>query len=111
MLKEIELTLFESIIPGELLGKEVIDAEARRVGIVRGIKIRYPPLKAALIIRGKELEIDVPIEYIEQVGKTVVKMKKRIELDEITAEDVIILTNELKKEIATELKIGHDFSL
>ncbi len=109
MLKEIELTLFEPIIPGELLGKEVIDSEARRVGIIRGIKIKYPPLKAMLIIRGKELEVDVPIEYIEQVGKTVVKVKKRIDLDEITAEDVIVLTNELRKEIITELRMGHDF--
>ncbi len=109
MVKDVELTLFEPIIPGELLGKEVIDAEARRVGIVRGIRLRYPPLKAFLIIRGKELEIDIPIDFIDQIGKTVVKVKKRIDLDEITAEDVIILMNELKREIAAELKIGHDF--
>ena len=109
MLKEIEITLFEPIIPGELLGKEVIDSEARRVGIIRGIKIKYPPLKAMLIIRGKELEIDIPIDYVEQIGKTVVKVKKRIDLDEITAEDVITLTNELKKEIVAELRMGHDF--
>ena len=62
-----------------------------------------------LIIRGKELEIDIPIDYVEQIGKTVVKVKKRIDLDEITAEDVITLTNELKKEIVAELRMGHDF--
>lgn len=97
------------MIPGELLGKEVIDSEARRIGIIRGIKIKYPPLKVMLIVRGKELEIDIPIDYVEQVGKTVVKIKKRIDLDEITAEEVIMLINELRKEIIAELRIGHDF--
>ena len=108
LVRQIELLLFEPMIPGELLGKEVIDSDARRVGIVRGIKLKYPPLKAMLIIRGKSLETNVPIESIDQVGKTVIRLKMRIDLEEISAEDVITLLHELKQEILTEVKMGHE---
>jgi len=105
-LKPLEITLHELIVPGDLMGKEVIDSEARRVGIIRGFKLKFPPLKVFIIVRGKNLETEIPIEAIEKVGQTVVNLKRHIELEEIDAEDVLFLLRELKRELLTEMKMG-----
>jgi len=101
----LDVVLYETTIPGELQGKEVIDADAKKIGVVRGVRVRFPPLRVLIIIRGKDFETEVPIESIEKIGKNVIKLRSKIDLEEVTPEEVITLIRELKHELLTEIKL------
>ena len=46
----IEAELYELSMPGRLIGKEVLDNRARRIGIVRSIRIALHPTRSELIV-------------------------------------------------------------
>ncbi|MGV9169081.1 MAG: hypothetical protein ACOC38_03970, partial [Promethearchaeia archaeon] len=60
----IEAELYELSMPGRLLGKEVLDSRARRIGIVRSIRISLHPTRSELIVKGAEVEFPVDFEKI-----------------------------------------------
>jgi len=47
----VEAELYELSMPGRLLGKEVLDNRAKRIGIVRSIRIALNPTRSELIVR------------------------------------------------------------
>ncbi|MHA1220115.1 MAG: hypothetical protein ACTSQB_00100 [Candidatus Heimdallarchaeota archaeon] len=97
--------LYELRIPGELIGKEVIDASARKIGIVRNIKLTLPPAKIVIIIKGLDIEMQLPVDSISTVGG-VVQLKETIkQAEELEIRDVARLRDEVAKEIASYLRV------
>ncbi|MFO7836133.1 MAG: hypothetical protein ACOC3C_02225 [Candidatus Thorarchaeota archaeon] len=96
----IEAELYELSMPGRLLGKEVLDSRARRIGIVRSIRISLHPTRSELIVKGAEVEFPVDFEKIAEVG-TVVQLNSVVnEAEEIEVHDVI----RLQKEVLDDIK-------
>jgi len=95
--------LYELRIPGELIGKEVIDASARKIGIVRNVKLTFPPAKISIILKGLDIEIQLPIDSIATIGG-VVQLKETIkQAEELEIRDVARLRDEIAKEITAYL--------
>jgi len=70
----VEAELYELSMPGRLLGKEVLDNRARRIGIVRSIRIALNPTRSELIVKGAEVEFPVDFSKVDAVG-TVVQLE------------------------------------
>ncbi|MCD6491134.1 MAG: PRC-barrel domain-containing protein [Candidatus Njordarchaeia archaeon] len=104
-INEIDIVLFEPIIPGTLIGKEVIDNNARRLGIVKGIRLKYPPLKLFLVVRGKDSEENIPFDSIDKIG-TIIKLKTSITKDEIAIHEVLMILENIRKEISSLFKLS-----
>ncbi len=97
--------LYELRMPGQLIGKEVIDSSARKIGIIRNIKLTFPPAKVLIIIKGLDIEIQLPIDSILTVGG-VVQLKEAIkQAEELEIRDVARLRDEVAKEVASHLRI------
>ena len=98
-----EAELYELTMPGRLIGKEVLDGSARRIGIVRSVRIRLPDLKVELVVKGLEIEFPVDVSNISAVG-TVIQLKNVIkEAEEIEIHDVVRLRKEVWEEIKSYL--------
>ncbi|TFG00092.1 MAG: hypothetical protein EU542_08390 [Promethearchaeota archaeon] len=96
--------LYELSIPGQLVGKEVIDASARKIGVVRNVKLTFPPTKVAIIIKGLDVEFPLSMESIANVGG-VVQLKETIkQAEELEIRDVARLREEIANEIASYLR-------
>jgi sporulation protein YlmC with PRC-barrel domain len=96
--------LYELRIPGELIGKEVIDASARKIGIVRNVKLTFPPPNINIIIKGLDIEIPLPVDSIATIGG-VVQLKETIkQVEELEIRDVARLREEIANEIASYLR-------
>lgn len=96
--------LYELRIPGELIGKEVIDASARKIGIVRNVKLTFPPPSINVIIKGLDIEIPLPIDSIATIGG-VVQLKETIkQVEELEIRDVARLREEIASEISSYLR-------
>ena len=99
----IEAELYELSMPGRLLGKEVLDSRARRIGIVRSIRISLHPTRSELIVKGAEVEFPVDFNSIDAVG-TVVQLNSVVkEAEEIEVHDVIRLQKEVLDDIQAYL--------
>jgi sporulation protein YlmC with PRC-barrel domain len=99
----IEAELYELSMPGRLLGKEVLDSRARRIGIVRSIRISLHPTRSELIVKGAEVEFPVDFSSIDAVG-TVVQLNTMVkEAEEIEVHDVIRLQKEVLDDIQAYL--------
>lgn len=95
---------YELQMPGKILGKEVVDSLARRVGIVRNLKVSFFPVSVNIVVKGLEVEFSIPAEEIEAIG-TVLKLKIPVkQSDEIDIEDVLRLREELFSEIQSFLR-------
>ncbi|MHA1368392.1 MAG: hypothetical protein ACTSWN_04195 [Promethearchaeota archaeon] len=102
----LETELYELACPGSLVGKEIIDVDARRIGICHSIKIRFfynkkneLTTKLFLVIKGLDVEFDVPMETIEAVGN-IIKLKiPARQSDEVQISDVIRLQEDVISEI------------
>ncbi|NHJ33093.1 MAG: hypothetical protein FK732_09525 [Asgard group archaeon] len=95
--------LYELSIPGQLIGKEVIDASARKIGVVRNVKLTFPPAKINVIIKGLDVEFQIPMDSISTVGG-VVQLKEAIkQAEELEIRDVARLREEIAKEISAYL--------
>ncbi len=99
----IEAELYELSMPGRLLGKEVLDSRARRIGIVRSIRISLHPFRSELIVKGAEVEFPIDFDKIEAVG-TVVQLSTVVkDAEEIEVHDVIRLQKEVLDDIRAYL--------
>ncbi len=102
-LPTIEAELYELSMPGRLLGKEVLDSRARRIGIVRSIRISLHPTRSELIVKGAEVEFPVDFSAIDTVG-TVVQLNSVVrDAEEIEVHDVIRLQKEVLDDIQAYL--------
>ena len=100
----VEVELYELSVPGKLIGKEVVDSRARRVGIVRSVRMNVPSLKAEIIVKGTEIEFPIDVENISAIGN-LVQLKNIVrEAEEIEIRDVVRLQNELWEEIRSYLE-------
>lgn len=96
--------LYELSIPGQLIGKEVIDASARKIGVVRNVKLTFPPAKINVIIKGLDVEFQLPMDSISTVGG-VVQLKDPIkQAEELEIRDVARLREEIANEISAYLR-------
>ncbi len=101
-----ETEFYELAVPGRIVGKEIIDAEARRVGICHSVKFRVMVDKKgelkpqlSLVIKGLDIEFDVSIDDVEIVGN-VIKLKILArQADELHVRDVIRIQEEIASEI------------
>ena len=99
----IEAELYELSMPGRLIGKEVLDNRARRIGIVRSIRIALHPTRSELIVKGAEVEFPVDFSKIDTVG-TVVQLDSVVkDAEEIEVHDVIRLQKEVLDDIKSYL--------
>ena len=99
----IEAELYELKMPGRILGKEVLDNRARRIGIVRSIRIALHPTRSELIVKGAEVEFPVDFSKVETVG-TVVQLNSLVkDAEEIEVHDVIRLQKEVLDDIRSYL--------
>ena len=98
--KKISAELYELTMPGQLIGKEVVDSKARRIGVVRNLRVSIPPIKTEMIVKGLDVEFPVNIENISTVG-TVIQLNIAVkEAEEIEIHDIL----KLRKEIWDEIK-------
>lgn len=102
---DVDLELFEIVFPGKLIGKAVIDANARMIGVIRNVRIRIPSPTISLTVKGLDTEFTVKSEDIQAVGNVVqlnvtIKHSEPIEINEI-----IKLRTEIQEELI------HFFSL
>jgi sporulation protein YlmC with PRC-barrel domain len=99
----IEAELYELSMPGRLIGKEVLDNRARRIGIVRSIRIALHPTRSELIVKGAEVEFPVDFSKVDAVG-TVVQLNSVVkDAEEIEVHDVIRLQKEVLDDIKSYL--------
>lgn len=101
-----ETEVYEMMVPGTLVGKEIIDSDARRIGVCRSIKIRFPQnkkneLKHALflVIKGLDIEFDVSIDDVEVIGN-IIKLKiPARQADDLQVADVLRIQEDIAGEI------------
>lgn len=102
--KNVMAELYELSIPGQIIGKEVIDASARKIGVVRNVKLTFPPTKVNVIIKGLDVEFQLPFDSISTVGG-VVQLKETIkQAEELEIRDVARLREEIATEISSYLR-------
>ncbi|MHA1409468.1 MAG: hypothetical protein ACTSQY_03960 [Candidatus Odinarchaeia archaeon] len=96
---KVSAELYELKMPGELLGKEVVDSKARRIGVVRNLRITLPPVKTELIIKGLDIEFTVNTDNIATVGSVIQLNIVVKEAEEIEIHDILRLRREIWDEI------------
>ncbi len=94
-----ESELYELIIPGQLVGKVVVDSAARMVGIIRSIRVSLPPLRVELVIKGLEVEFPIDVSNVNAVGSVVQLKNVAKEAETVELRDVQRLRKELIEEI------------
>jgi hypothetical protein len=94
-----EAEVYELQMKGNLVGKEVIDGSARRIGIVRSLRITLPPLKVELQVKGLGVELPVDVSNITFVGSVIQLSNTIREAEEIDIEDVKRLREETWREV------------
>lgn len=102
---DIDIELFELMFPGKLVGKAVIDANARMIGVIRNIRIQIPSPTISLTVKGLDTEFTVKSENIQAIGNVVqlniiIKHSEPVEIN-----DIMKLRNEIQEELV------HFFSL
>ena len=102
-LPSIEAELYELNMPGRLLGKEVLDNRARRIGIVRSIRIALHPTRSELIVKGAEVEFPVDFSKVDAVGTVIQLNSVGKDAEEIEVHDVIRLQKEVLDDIKSYL--------
>ena len=99
----IEAELYELSMPGRLIGKEVLDNRARRIGIVRSIRIALHPSRTVNTVIGPGVEFPVDFSKVDAVG-TVVQLNSVVkDAEEIEVHDVIRLQKEVLDDIKSYL--------
>ena len=102
---DIDIELFELMFPGKLVGKAVIDANARMIGVIRNIRIQISSPTISLTVKGLDTEFTVKSEDIQAIGNVVqlniiIKHSEPVEIN-----DIMKLRNEIQEELI------HFFSL
>ncbi len=94
-----EAEVYELQMPGHIVGKEVIDGSARRIGIVRSLRVTLPPGKVELQVKGLGVELPVDVTNISAVGNVIQLSNTVKEAEEISIADVQRLREETWKEV------------
>jgi hypothetical protein len=94
-----EAEVYELQMPGNIVGKEVVDGSARRIGIVRSLRITLPPGKVELQVKGLGVELPVDVANIAAVGNVIQLSNTVKEAEEISIADVQRLREETWKEV------------
>lgn len=94
-----EAEVYELQMPGNIIGKEVIDGSARRIGIVRSLRIMLPPGKVELQVKGLGVELPVDVSNIAAVGNVIQLSNTVKEAEEISIADVQRLRTETWTEV------------
>ncbi|MHA1214324.1 MAG: hypothetical protein ACTSR2_02810 [Candidatus Hodarchaeales archaeon] len=96
---DVDLELFELMFPGKLIGKAVIDADARIVGVIRNVRIQIPSPAISLVVKGLDTEFTIKAENIKAIGN-VIQLNINIKHSEpIEVNDIIRLRNEIQEEL------------
>ncbi len=96
---DLDLELYEIVFPGKLVGKAVIDANARMIGVIRNIRIQIPSSNIILVVKGLDTEFTVNSNDIQAIGN-IVQLNVTIKHSEpIEINDIIRLRNEIQEEI------------
>lgn len=98
---DIDLELFELVFPGKLIGKAVIDVDARMIGIIRNVRIQIPSPSPVitLIIKGLNTEFSVKSEEVKAIGN-VVQLTSSIKHSEpVEVNDIMRLRSEIQEEL------------
>ncbi len=91
--------------PGELMGKEVIDSNARRIGVVKRILLVMPQMTVRMIVQGKgDQELPISSEDIAKVSGLIQLNKSYEKLEEIDVGEVSKLRVKIFREIQEKLK-------
>ncbi|NHI92757.1 MAG: hypothetical protein EAX96_09680 [Candidatus Lokiarchaeota archaeon] len=94
----IQSELYELNLPGELILKEVMDGSAKRIGVVRCVRVSFPT-KVELIIKGLDVEIPINFNDIINIG-TVIQLKSKIKVaEECDVNEVVRLRSEIQQEV------------
>ncbi|MBN2150390.1 MAG: hypothetical protein JW839_02980 [Candidatus Lokiarchaeota archaeon] len=101
-----ETELYEMAVPGKFIGKEIIDAEARRIGLCHSIKLKAGLDKKGVlhselfvVIKGLDIEFDVRFDDVEKIGN-VIKLKiPTRQADELQVKDAIRIQEDIAAEI------------
>jgi len=101
----IEAELYELSMPGRILGKEVLDSRARRIGIVRSIRIALHPTRSELIVKGAEVEFPVDFSKVDTVGSVVQLNSVVNDAEELEIHDIVRLRKEVLDDIQMMLKV------
>ncbi len=101
-----ETELYEMAVPGKFVGKEIIDAEARRIGLCHSIRIKTGlDKKGALrtdlfiVIKGHDVEFDISFNDIEKIGNVIKLKVPAHQADEIQVKDAIRIQEDIAGEI------------
>ncbi|MEM1657807.1 MAG: hypothetical protein QXK94_02090 [Candidatus Jordarchaeales archaeon] len=95
----IQCELYELTVPGDLVGKLVIDGAARIVGIVRSVKLTLPPAKIEIVVKGLDVEFSVDVSNVSAVGGVVQLKSIAKEAEPLEIRDAQRLRKELIEEI------------
>ena len=94
----VETDLFELNLPGQFILKEVVDKESKRIGVVRNIRLKFPP-KVELIVKGLDIEIPIDLKDIQKVG-SIIQLKTKIKVaEEVDVSEVVRLQKEVEQEM------------
>lgn len=88
----ITIELTEKNYKGILIGKEVYDCKAKRIGIVRSILLKFPPLKAYLLVQNGNYSLEIAFDAIQSIGH-VIQLSEEINLG---VEENLRISKELK---------------
>ncbi|MBD3185403.1 hypothetical protein GF325_01135 [Candidatus Bathyarchaeota archaeon] len=101
-----ETEMYEMEVPGKLVGKEIIDADARRIGICHSIKLRVSTGKKGelhhgmlLVIKGLDIEFDMTMDDVDIIGNVIKLKVPARQADELDVRDVIRIQEEIAGEI------------
>ncbi len=94
----IQAELYELNVPGELILKEVMDGNAKRIRVVRCVRISFP-IRIELIVKGLDVEIPINFNDIVNIG-TVIQLKSKIKVaEECDVSEVMRLRTEIQQEM------------
>ncbi|MHA1615793.1 MAG: PRC-barrel domain-containing protein [Candidatus Njordarchaeales archaeon] len=103
--EQLTVDLYEIKFPGKIVGKEVIDQEAKRLGIVKNIRLKTPPLRLFLVVRNKDIDVEIPFEHVDKIGKNIIKLRKVMDVEELSVEEAIKILENVKTEIITDVHL------
>ncbi|MHA1378454.1 MAG: hypothetical protein ACTSRG_08735 [Candidatus Helarchaeota archaeon] len=94
----IETDLYELNLPGQFINKEVVDKDSKRIGVVRNIRLKFPP-KVELIVKGIDIEIPIDYKDVQKVG-SIIQLKTKIKVaEEVDVSEVVRLQKEIEQEM------------
>ncbi len=98
--RSLSVELYElSLVPGKLIGKAVVDANAQVIGVIRSIRVKIPPGEVEFVIKGLDIEFTIEAKDIQTIGGIVQLNRSLNHVDPIDVSDVMHLRSEIKDEI------------